>query len=75
MSRLKFKQINSNIGYNTSTNVLTVSGSLQVKTDNPNTTSLAVSGAMYIVDNPNIVSASFNTSGSINVDVIDGGTY
>jgi LEA14-like dessication related protein len=75
MSRLKFKQINSNIGYNTSTNVLTVSGSLQVKTDNPNTTSLAVSGAMYIVDNSNIVSASFNTSGSINVDIIDGGTY
>ena len=75
MARLKFKQINSSIGYNTSTNVLTVSGSLQVKTDNPNTTSLAVSGAMYVVNNPNIASASFNTSGSINVDIIDGGTY
>jgi hypothetical protein len=75
MARLKFKQINSSISYNTSTNVLTVSGSLQVKTDNPNVDALAVSGAMSIVDVPNIVSASFNTSGSINVDVIDGGTY
>jgi hypothetical protein len=30
---------------------------------------------MYVVNNPDIVSASFNTSGSINVDIIDGGTY
>ena len=75
MARLKFKQINRSISYNTSTNVLTVSGSLQVKTDNPNTTAFAVSGAMFIVDAPNVASASFNTSGSINVDIIDGGTY
>jgi hypothetical protein len=52
-----------------------VSGSLQVKTDNPNTTAFAVSGAMFIVDAPNVASASFNTSGSINVDVIDVETY
>jgi hypothetical protein len=52
-----------------------VSGSLQVKTDNPNVNAFAVSGAMYIVDAPNVASASFNTSGSINVDIIDGGTY
>jgi len=57
------------------TNVLTVSGSLQVKTDNPNVNALAVSGAMFIVDAPNVASASFNTSGSINVDIMDGGTY
>ena len=75
MARLKFKQINSSIGYNTSTNVLTVSGSLQIKTDNPNVDALAVSGAMFIVDAPNVASASFNTSGSINVDILDGGTY
>jgi hypothetical protein len=75
MARLKFKQINSSISYNTSTNVLTVSGSLQVKTDNSNVDALAVSGAMFIVDAPNVASASFNTSGSINVDILDGGTY
>ena len=75
MARLKFKQINSSIGYNTSTNVLTVSGSLQVKTDNPNVDALAVSGAMFIVNAPNVASASFNTSGSINVDIMDVGTY
>jgi hypothetical protein len=75
MARLKFKQINSSISYNTSTNVLTVSGSLQVKTDNPNVDALAVSGAMFIVDAPNVASASFNTSGSINVDIMDVGTY
>ena len=75
MARLKFKQINSSISYNTSTNVLTVSGSLQVKTDNPNVDALAVSGAMFIVDAPNVASASFNTSGSINVELIDAGTY
>jgi len=75
MARLKFKQINSSISYNTSTNVLTVSGSLQVKTDNPNVDALAVSGAVFIVNAPNIASASFNTSGSINVDIMDVGTY
>jgi hypothetical protein len=75
MARLKFKQINSSISYNTSTNVLTVSSSLQVKTDNPNVDALAVSGAMFIVNAPNVASASFNTSGSINVDIMDVGTY
>ncbi len=75
MARIKLKQLNSSLSYNTSTNVLTVSGSLQVKTDNPNVNALAVSGAMFIVDAPGIASASFNTSGSINVDIIDGGTY
>jgi hypothetical protein len=37
---------------------------------------LAVSGSLTIVNNTTYpVSASFNTSGSINVDIIDGGTY
>jgi len=75
MARIKLKQLNSSLSYNTSTNVLTVSGSLQVKTDNPNVNAFAVSGAMFIVDAPNVSSASFNTSGSINVDILDGGTY
>ena len=75
MARIKLKQLNSSLSYNTSTNVLTVSGSLQVQTDNPNVDAFAVSGAMFIVDAPGVASASFNTSGSINVDIIDGGTY
>ena len=75
MARIKLKQLNSSLSYNTSTNVLTVSGSLQVETDNPTVDAFAVSGAMFIVDAPNVASASFNTSGSINVDIIDGGTY
>ena len=75
MARLKFKQINSSISYNTSTNALSVSGSLSVVQDNSNKNAFAVSGAMFIVDAPNVASASFNTSGSINVDIIDGGTY
>ena len=41
-----------------------------------NNGALAVSGSLTIVDNPSLsVSASLNTSGSINVDIIDGGTY
>jgi hypothetical protein len=41
-----------------------------------NSGSLAVSGSLTIVNNTTYpVSASLNTSGSINVDIIDGGTY
>jgi hypothetical protein len=75
MARLKFKQINSSISYNTSTNELSVSGLLSVTQDNPNKSALNVSGSMFIVNAHNVASASFNTSGSINVDIIDGGTY
>lgn len=72
MARLKFKQINSSISYNTSTNMLTISGSTEIiQTATGSIPALAVSGAMFIVDSPGIASASFNTSGSINVDVID----
>jgi hypothetical protein len=75
MSRIKLKQINSSLSYNTSTNELSVSGSLSVKQDNPNKNALNVSGSMFIVNATNVASASFNTSGSINVDIIDGGSY
>ena len=75
MARLKFKQIYSSISYDSGSNTLSVSGSVQVKTDNPNKPAMAVSGAFDIVDAPNVASASFNTSGSINVDIIDAGTY
>ncbi len=75
MARLKFKQIYSNISYKTGTNELSVSGSLSIVQDNPNKTALNISGAMFIVDGTNVAPASFNTSGSINVDILDGGTY
>jgi hypothetical protein len=75
MARLKFKQINSSISYNPSTDVLYVSGALNVIQDNPSIPALAVSGAMFIVNATGVTSASFNTSGSINVDILDGGTY
>jgi hypothetical protein len=75
MSRIKLKQINSSLSYNTSTNELSISGSLSVKQDNPNKNALNVSGSMFIVNATNVASASFNTSGSINVDIIDGGSY
>jgi hypothetical protein len=53
---------------------------LKLKQVNSNLTysngALTVSGSLTIVDNTTVpVSASFNTSGSINVDIIDGGTY
>lgn len=75
MARLKFKQINSSISYNTATNELSVSGSLSIVQDNPTKNALNVSGSLFIVDAPFVASASFNTSGSINVDVIDAGSY
>ena len=75
MARIKLKQLYSNLSYNTSTNELSVSGSLSVVQDNPNKNALNVSGSMFIVDAPNTGLASFNTSGSINVDIIDGGSY
>lgn len=75
MSRLKFKQIHSNISYKTGTNELSVSGSLSIVQDDPNKHALNVSGSLFIVDDPYVAPASFNTSGSINVDILDGGTY
>jgi hypothetical protein len=75
MARIKLKQLYSNLSYNTSANELSVSGSLFVLQDNPLKNALNVSGSVFIVDAPNVESASFNTSGSINVDIIDGGTY
>jgi hypothetical protein len=75
MARLKFKQIYSSISYNTSTNELSVSGSMSLKQDNSAKTALNVSGSFFIVDAPSVASASLNTSGSINVDIIDAGSY
>jgi hypothetical protein len=75
MARIKLKQLYSNLSYNTNTNELSVSGSLSIVQDDPNKHALNVSGSMFIVDDPYVAPASFNTSGSINVDILDGGTY
>jgi len=75
MARLKFKQINSSISYSPNDNVLYVSGAVNIIQDDPAITALAVSGSMFIVNSNNVASASFNTSGSINVDIMDVGTY
>jgi hypothetical protein len=75
MARLKLKQILSNISYNANTNELSVSGSLSAVQDNPTKTALNVSGSFFIVNAPSVASASLNTSGSINVDIIDAGSY
>ena len=71
MARLKFKQINSSISYSPSDNMLYISGSTSIIQSSSLSPALTVSGSMFIVDAPNVASASFNTSGSINVDVID----
>ena len=74
MARLKFKQINSSIYYDSGSNILLVSGAVRIEQTDTGSVGLAVSGAMFIVDSPNVASASFNTSGSINVDIIDVGS-
>ena len=70
MATIKLKQLNSNLSYNTGTNVLTVSGSLVTKQSNSNYPAITASGSLYIDDAPNIASGSITGSG-----IIDGGTY
>ena len=75
MAKLKLKQVNSNMSYNTSNNILTVSGSLQLRTDNPLEDALDIYGSVFIADNPNVASASISTSGSVNFNILDAGSY
>ncbi len=51
------------------TGSLVVSGSTTVIQTSPNTPSLTVSGAFYVVDSPNVASGSYNGN------AIDGGTF
>jgi hypothetical protein len=69
MALLKIKQLRSNLSYNETTNVLGISGSLEISQTDPNNPALAVSGAFYVVDSPNIASGSYNG------EPIDGGTF
>jgi len=69
MALLKVKQLRSNLRFNTSTNILTVSGSLVASQTDPNAPALVVSGSFNVVDSPNIASGSYNGN------AIDGGTF
>jgi hypothetical protein len=69
MALLKIKQLRSNLRYTESTNVLYVSGSLEISQTDPNNPALVSSGSFYVVDSPGI------SSGSYNGEPIDGGTF
>lgn len=69
MALIKLKQLRSNLRYNESNNVLTVSGSLEVSQTDPNIPSVAVSGSFYVIDSPGVASGSYNG------EAIDGGTF
>ena len=69
MALIKIKQLRSNLSYNTSTNILSVSGSLQITQTSPNYPALASSGSFNVVDSPNVASGSYNG------EPIDGGTF
>jgi len=69
MALIKIKQLRSNLSYNESTNILNVSGSLQITQTNPNYPALVSSGSFYVEDSPNVASGSYNG------EPIDGGTF
>jgi len=69
MALLKIKQLRSNLRFNTTTNVLTVSGSLIAAQSNPNYPAFTASGSFNVVDSPNVASGSYNGN------AVDGGTF
>ena len=69
MSFLKLKQLRSNLSYNTSSNILDVSGSLNITQTNSNNPALVASGSFHVVNSPNVASGSYNG------EPIDGGTF
>jgi len=69
MARIRLEQLRANLSYNTGSNVLSVSGSLNVIQTNPSYPALTNSGSFYVVDSPNVASGSYNGN------AIDGGTY
>jgi hypothetical protein len=69
MALIRIEQILSNLSYNTGSNVLSVSGSLNITQTDPIHPALISSGSFYVVDSPGV------KSGSYNGNAIDGGTY
>jgi hypothetical protein len=69
MAQIRLEQILSNLSYNTGSNVLHVSGALDITQTDPLYPALTNSGSFYVVDSPGV------ESGSYNGNAIDGGTY
>jgi hypothetical protein len=69
MALIRLEQILSNLTYNSGSNILTVSGSLNTRQTNPARPSLTVSGSFHVVDSPGVESGSYNGNS------IDGGTF
>jgi hypothetical protein len=69
MARIRLEQLRSNLSYNTGSNVLSVSGSLNVIQTNSTYSALTTSGSFYVVDSPGVASGSYNGN------AIDGGTF
>ena len=69
MALIRLEQILSNLSYNTGSNVLHVSGALDITQTDPTHPALTNSGSLYVVDSPNVASGSYNGND------IDGGTY
>ena len=69
MALIRLEQILSNLSYNTGSNVLHVSGALDITQTDPTYPALTNSGSLYVVDSLNV------ESGSYNGNAIDGGSY
>lgn len=69
MARIRLEQLRANLYYDTGSNVLSVSGSLNIKQTSPSYPALINSGSFYVVDSPGVASGSYNGN------AIDGGTF
>ena len=69
MALIRLEQILSNLSYNSGSNVLHVSGALDITQTDPTYPALTNSGSFYVVDSPGVESGSYNGND------IDGGTY
>jgi len=69
MAQIRLEQLKANLSYNTGSNVLSVSGSLNIIQTNSVYPALVTSGSFYVVDSPGV------ESGSYNGNAIDGGIY
>jgi hypothetical protein len=69
MARIRLEQIKSNLTYDSINNILLMSGSLNATQTNPDIPVMIASGSLTVVDSLNVA------SGSLNISIIDGGTY
>ena len=69
MAQIRLEQLRSNLHYDTGSNILFVSGALNITQTNPSYPGLIDSGSFYVVDSTNV------ESGSYNGNPIDGGTF